>query len=325
MEKNQSAVKKIAVLTSGGDAPGMNAAIRAVVRTALHYNLEVFGVKDGYYGMCHDEIYPMTRESVSNIITRGGTILGSARLPEFQTMEMTLFGIGQLKKHGIDALVTIGGDGTYHGALRMSNNGLNCVGLPGTIDNDVASCDYTIGFDTAVRTAVEAIDKLRDTDNSHKRCSVVEVMGRHCGDIAYATAIATGADYVITEETGLNEEDLINKVKLCKEQNRRHVIIVVTEHMTDVNALAKVIEDKTGFETRATILGHIQRGGSPTANDRNVASMLGAAAVEHLMAGDKGICMGIIGNKVVATPISKNFEMTKQMFPGAADLINKLS
>ncbi len=325
MDNIQSAVKKIAVLTSGGDAPGMNAAIRAVVRTALHYNLEVFGIRDGYYGMCHDEIYPMTRDSVSNIITLGGTILGSARLPEFQTMEMTLFGINELKKYGINGLVTIGGDGTYHGALRMSNNGLSCVGVPGTIDNDVSSCDFTIGFDTAVRTAVEAIDKLRDTCNSHKRCSVIEVMGRHCGDIAYATALATGADYVITEQTGLHKDELIEKVKYCKEQNRRHVIIVVTEHMTDVNALAQELEEATGFDTRATILGHIQRGGSPTANDRNIASMLGSAAVEHLMAGEKGICMGMINNKIVATPIEKNFEMTKEIYPGVVDLINKLS
>lgn len=327
METNQSKkpIKSIGVLTSGGDAPGMNAAIRAVVRTALNFGIEVYGVYDGYRGLVEGNIVKMDRSSVTDIINRGGTILGSARLKEFSSPDVTQIGIDQLRKLGIDALVTIGGDGTYHGALRMSRMGLNCIGIPGTIDNDIASTEYTIGFNTAVNTALDAIDKLRDTCNSHQRCSIVEVMGRYCGDIAFAAALAGGADMVITSETGLDLPKVIEMCKKYKEENRRHIIIIITEHITDVHELAKKIEEHSGYDTRATVLGHIQRGGTPTSFDRNLASRLGAAAVEQLMQGEGGKCMGIFNNKIVATPIEEAFKMKKKMYEGYEELITRLS
>lgn len=327
METNISKkpIKSIGVLTSGGDAPGMNAAIRAVVRTALNFGIEVYGVYDGYRGLVEGNIVKMDRSSVTDIINRGGTILGSARLKEFSSPEVTQIGIDQLRKLGIDALVTIGGDGTYHGALRMSRMGLNCIGIPGTIDNDIASTEYTIGFNTAVNTALDAIDKLRDTCNSHQRCSIVEVMGRYCGDIAFAAALAGGADMVITSETGLDLPKVIDMCKKYKEENRRHIIIIITEHITDVHDLAKKIEEYSGYDTRATVLGHIQRGGTPTSFDRNLASRLGAAAVEQLIQGEGGKCMGIFNNKIVATPIEEAFKMKKKMYEGYEELITRLS
>ena len=318
-------IRSIGVLTSGGDAPGMNAAIRAVVRTALNFGIDVYGIYDGYRGLVEGNIVKMDRSSVTDIINRGGTILGSARLKEFASPEVTQIGIDNLRKLGIDALVTIGGDGTYHGALRMSRMGLNCIGLPGTIDNDIASTEYTIGFNTAVNTALDAIDKLRDTCNSHQRCSIVEVMGRYCGDIAFASALAGGADMVITSETGFDLPTVIDMCKKYKEENRRHIIIIITEHITDVHELAKKIEEHSGYSARATVLGHIQRGGCPTAYDRNLASRLGSAAVEELVAGRGGLCMGIFDNKVVATPIEDAFKMTKSMYAGYENLIKRLS
>ena len=279
-----SEIHKIAVLTSGGDAPGMNAAIRAVVRAGINNGFEVFGVYNGYLGLVEGDIRPLNRGSVTNIINRGGTILGTARLPEFQDMEVTKKGADNLKALGIDALVVIGGDGTYHGALRLTKCGIRCVGLPGTIDNDIACTEITIGFDTAVNTAVECIDKLRDTSNSHQRCSIIEVMGRNCGDIAYAAGIAGGCDLIITSETGYDEKVVMDLVSKAKRQKRRHILIVFTEHITDVSALAQKIKEQTGFDSRATVLGHIQRGGIPTPFDRILATRLGVKAVQELMA-----------------------------------------
>lgn len=318
-------IKKIGILTSGGDAPGMNAAIRAVVRSALARGVEVYGIYDGYLGLVEGRIVKMSRDSVTDIINRGGTILGSARLAEFSQDEVAQIGVDQAHKLGIDALVTIGGDGTYRGALKLSRMGLNCIGLPGTIDNDIASTQYTIGFDTAVTTALDAIDKLRDTCNSHQRCSILEVMGRYCGDIAYATALAGGADMVITAETGFDIQSVVEMCKKYKNENRRHIIIVITEKVTDVHALAKKIEEYSGYVSRATILGHIQRGGSPTPFDRIIASRLGEAAVEQLLLGEAGKCMGIFNNEVVATPIEEALKMEKSMFGGTESLIKKLS
>lgn len=318
-------IKKIGILTSGGDAPGMNAAIRAVVRSALARGVEVYGIYDGYLGLVEGRIVKMSRDSVTDIINRGGTILGSARLAEFSQDEVAQIGVDQARKIGIDALVTIGGDGTYRGALKLSRMGINCIGLPGTIDNDIASTQYTIGFDTAVTTALDAIDKLRDTCNSHQRCSILEVMGRYCGDIAFATALAGGADMVITSETGFDLESVIEMCKKYKAENRRHIIIVITEKVTDVHALAKKIEEYSGYVARATILGHIQRGGSPTPFDRILASRLGEAAVEQLLQGEAGKCMGIFNNEVVATPIEEALKMEKSMFTGTEDLIKKLA
>jgi len=317
-------IKKIGVLTSGGDAPGMNAAIRAVVRNALSQGIEVVGIKDGYKGLMEENFIPLTRESVSNIISMGGTILGSARHPIFRYDETRKAAADILRKHGIDGVVVIGGDGTYNGALGVTGFGVPCIGVPGTIDNDIASTDYTIGFHTAVQTAVEAIDKLRDTCRSHVRCSVVEVMGRYCGDIAYQAGLSAGADLVITEETGINEDEIFETVKRCQRIGKRHCIIVISELMTDVVALAKKIEQMSGYETRATTLGHIQRGGSPVPQDRVLATLLGASAVDQLVAGKGGVCMGMVAGKIVTTPISEALEMKKHLLSNFADIVKRV-
>lgn len=324
---NQGAktIEKIAVLTSGGDAPGMNAVVRAIVRSGIENGLEVYGVYDGYRGLVEGNIEKMDRNDVTNIINRGGTILGSARLPEFSKDEVAQIAVEQLKRRGIQAVITIGGDGTYRGALKLTGMGINCIGVPGTIDNDIASTEFTIGFDTAVNTAVDAIDKLRDTSNSHQRCSIVEVMGRYCGDIAYAASVATGADLVITSETGFSLEEVINTVKRCQNHKSRHVLIVITEHITDVRELAKQVHEYTGFDTRATILGHIQRGGNPSPFDRVLATRLGNAAVEELLKGEGGKCIGVFKNEIVATPIEEALQMKKQMFKGYKELTKKVS
>lgn len=322
---SKQTIKKIGVLTSGGDAPGMNAAIRAVVRSALNEGLEVYGIYDGYRGLVEGRIFKMNRESVTDIINRGGTVLGSARLKEFASPGVAEIGVDKIKKLGIDALVTIGGDGTFRGAMLLTKKGINCIGIPGTIDNDIPSTQFTIGFDTAVNTAVEAIDKLRDTCNSHQRCSIVEVMGRYCGDIAYAAGLASGADVVITSETGFDMAALIELCKKYKQESRRHIIIIITEKITDVHDLAKKITEHSGYDTRATVLGHIQRGGSPSPYDRNLASRLGDEAVKRLINGEGGLCMGIRDNEIIATPIEEALQMKKQMFKGFIDLISKLS
>lgn len=318
-------IKKIAVLTSGGDAPGMNTALRAVVRSALKHGLEVYAVEDGYKGLVEGRIIPYERHSVTNIINYGGTILGSARLPEFAKDEVAQIARDQLNNRGIDALVVIGGDGTYKGGMKLAKMGITCVGIPGTIDNDIASTEFTIGFDTAVNTAVEAIDKLRDTSHSHQRCSIVEVMGRYCGDIAYAAAVATGADLVITSETGYSLDEVIDTVKKCQEKKSRHVLIVITEHITDVRELANQVREYTGYDTRATILGHIQRGGRPSPFDRVLASRLGDGAVEELLKGEGAKCMGIFNNQIVAIPMEEALQMKKNMFEGYRELTRKLS
>lgn len=317
-----SNIQKIAILTSGGDAPGMNAAIRAVVRSGLNNGLEVYGVYNGYYGLVNNDIRKLERGSVTNIINRGGTILGTARLPEFAQDEVAEKGANNLKALGIDALVVIGGDGSYRGAMKLHKFGIKCIGLPGTIDNDIASTELTIGFDTAVNTSVECIDKLRDTSNSHQRCSIIEVMGRYCGDIAYASGIAGGCDLIVTSETGYDEDKVIEVVERAKAQKRRHILIVFTEHITDVSALAVKIKDQTGFDSRATVLGHIQRGGIPTAFDRILASRLGVAAVDDLLAGKSGVALGIFNNEVVATPIEDALQMKKNYFRKYAVHVN---
>lgn len=276
---------KIGVLTSGGDAPGMNAAIRAVVRTAIYHGMEAYGIHDGYKGLVEGKIVPLKRNDVGQMLNRGGTILGSSRLKEFAERKVREVAVANLKTHGIDALVVIGGDGTYRGAMALTEMGINCIALPGTIDNDIASTEYTIGFFTALDTAVEAIDKLRDTSFSHQRCTVVEVMGRNCGDLAIFSGIACGAEIVITKETGFDKPRVLERVKNAKAMGKRHIIVVVAENITDVNQLAKEIEAYTTYETRATVLGHIQRGGTPSSFDRVLASKMGSYAVELLRQG----------------------------------------
>ncbi|HCH01241.1 MAG TPA: 6-phosphofructokinase [Vibrio sp.] len=305
-------VKKIGVLTSGGDAPGMNAAIRGVVRTALGEGLEVFGIYDGYLGLVEDRIEKLDRSSVSDVINRGGTFLGSARFPEFKDIAVREKGIANLKKHGIDALVVIGGDGSYMGAKKITEMGFPCIGLPGTIDNDIAGTDYTIGYYTALNTVIDAIDRLRDTSSSHQRISIVEIMGRYCGDLTLMAGIAGGCEYVVTPDTGLNKEALIQNIKDGIAKGKKHAIIAMTEHLTDVDALAKEIESATGRETRATILGHLQRGGCPTAFDRILASRMGNYAVDLLLEGHGGRCVGIQKEELVHHDIIDAIENMKR-------------
>ena len=279
-------VKTIGVLTSGGDAPGMNAAIRAVVRTAINKGMKVKGIMRGYAGLLQEEIEDMDGTSVADTIGRGGTILYTARCPEFMTEEGQKRGAEICRKHNIDGLVVIGGDGSYRGAGKLSALGINTVGLPGTIDLDIACTDYTIGFDTAINTAMEAIDKVRDTSTSHERCSIIEVMGRHAGYIALWCGIANGAeDILLPERYDGNEQMLINRIIDNRKRGKRHHIIINAEGIGHSASMAKRIEAATGIETRATILGYMQRGGAPTCKDRVYASIMGAKAVELLEKG----------------------------------------
>jgi len=292
-------IKKIGVLTSGGDAPGMNAAIRGVVRTALSKGLEVYGIYDGYEGLYEDRIELLDRSSVSDVINSGGTFLGSARFPQFKEVEVRQHAIENLKKHGIEALVVIGGDGSYMGAKKLTEMGYPCIGLPGTIDNDIAGTDYTIGYFTALNTVIDAIDRLRDTSSSHQRISIVEIMGRHCGDLTLMSAIAGGCEYIITPEKGLDKDALLKSIQEGIAKGKKHAIIALAELITDANALAKEIEAATGRETRATVLGHIQRGGRPTAFDRVLASRMGNYAVHLLLEGHGGRCVGVQKEELV--------------------------
>ncbi|MCF0111349.1 MAG: 6-phosphofructokinase [Erysipelotrichaceae bacterium] len=316
---------KIGILTSGGDAPGMNAAIRSVTRSALSRGFEVFGIMDGYRGLVNGDIHPLDRGSVSDIMIRGGTILGSARLPEFKLEEVRQKAVDNLHEHGIDALVVIGGDGSYRGAMALTEMGINCIGLPGTIDNDICGTDYTIGFDTALTTVIEAIDKLRDTSSSHHRCSVVEVMGNHCGDIALYAAISCGAEIVISPERGYDEEEVLERLhQLEIKKKKRHAIVILTEKITDADMLAKKISQATGFAGRATVLGHIQRGGSPTPFDRVLATQLGDYAVSLIEQGIGGQCVGIIDNKVCSIPIEEAMARPKKSRKALYDMFERL-
>jgi 6-phosphofructokinase 1 len=302
-------VTKIGVLTSGGDAPGMNAAVRAVVRTGIYHGLEVFGIMRGYNGMVEDDIFQMDSKSVANIIQRGGTILKTARSKEFFELEGRQKAYENLKKRGIDGLVIIGGDGSFRGAQRFSNEyDIPCIGIPGTIDKDIAGSDATIGFDTAVNTAVEAIDKIRDTMDAHDRLFIVEVMGRDAGYIALHSGIATGAENILIPESKTDIEELI--LSLTKNEKRQKLVnlIVVAEgdEFGGANELAKVIKERVPqADTRVCILGHIQRGGSPTCQDRLIASHMGYYAVESLIIGRNNVMVGVVNNKIHYTPLDK--------------------
>ncbi len=297
-------VKKIGVLTSGGDSPGMNAAIRAVVRSGIANGLEVYGIENGYKGLYDNQIRPLAHRDVSDIMIRGGTILGSARLPDFKEDAVMDKAIDNLKQWGIEALVVIGGDGTYRGAAALTSKGVNCIGLPGTIDNDITTTEYTIGFDTALNTIIECVDKLRDTSASHHRCSIVEVMGNHCGDLALFAAISSGAEIVITPETGYDEVEVLDRLRyLDSVKSKRHAIIIISEKITDVEILAQKVSFATPFSGRSTVLGHIQRGGSPNAFDRVLATRMGDYAVKLLLDGLGGQCVGILNNRIVATSL----------------------
>lgn len=307
-------IKKIGVLTSGGDAPGMNAAVRAVVREGLHLGLEVYGIYEGYAGLHQDMIKKLDRGSVSDVVNRGGTFLGSARFPEFKEESVRKEAIKNLEKHGIDALVVIGGDGSYMGAKKLTEMGYPCIGIPATIDNDIPGTSYTIGFDTALNVAMEAIDRLRDTSASHKRISIVEIMGRYCGDLTLKAAVAGGSEFVLVPEKGFDEAQLLEEIKAGISKGKKHALVAVCEHITDVNELAKSIEAHTGHVTRATVLGYIQRGGTPTARDRINASRMGSYAVKLLLEGQEGRCVGLLNSDLVHHDIIECINEMKRPF-----------
>ena len=308
------AVKTIGVLTSGGDAPGMNAAIRSVVRVAINKGLKVKGIMRGYAGLLEEEIVDMETTSVSEIINRGGTILYTARCQEFTTAEGQKKGAEICKKHGIDGLVVIGGDGSFRGAGKLSALGINTIGLPGTIDLDIACTDYTIGFDTAVNTAMEAIDKVRDTSTSHERCSIIEVMGRNAGYIALWCGFANGAeDILLPERYDGDEQALINRIIENRKRGKKHHIIINAEGIGHSSSMAKRIEAATGIETRATILGHMQRGGAPTCKDRVYASIMGAKAVELLCKGESNRIVAYKHGEYVDFDIQEALNMHKDI------------
>ena len=308
------AIKTIGVLTSGGDAPGMNAAIRAVVRTAIHNGINVKGIMRGYAGLLQEEIVDMDSTSVSEIIHRGGTILYTARCQEFTTPEGQKKGAEICRKHGIDGVVVIGGDGSFQGAGKLSALGINTIGIPGTIDLDIACTDYTIGFDTAVNTAMEAIDKVRDTSTSHERCSIIEVMGRNAGYIALWCGFANGAeDVLLPERYDGNEQVLIDRIIENRKRGKKHHIIINAEGIGHSTSMAKRIEAATGIETRATILGYMQRGGGPTCKDRVYASIMGAKAVELLIAGHSNRLVAYKNGEYVDFDIQEALAMTKDI------------
>ncbi|MEE0390444.1 MAG: 6-phosphofructokinase [Lachnospiraceae bacterium] len=305
-------VKTIGVLTSGGDAPGMNAAIRAVVRQAITKGLNVKGIKRGYAGLLQEEIIDMHAQDVSDIIQRGGTILQTARCMDFTTPEGQQKGAEICKKHGIDGVVVIGGDGSFKGAQKLAEHGINTIGLPGTIDLDIASTEYTIGFDTAVNTAMEAIDKVRDTSTSHERCSIIEVMGRGAGYIALWCGIANGAeDILLPEKYNYDEQMIVNHIIKNRKRGKKHHIIINAEGIGHSTSMAKRIEAATGVETRATILGHMQRGGSPTCKDRVYASTMGAKAVDLLLEGKTNRVVGYRHGEFVDFDIDEALAMQK--------------
>ena len=307
-------IKTIGVLTSGGDAPGMNAAIRAVVREAIVKGLKVKGIKRGYAGLLQEEIVDMCAKDVSDIIERGGTILQTARCMEFTTPEGQQKGAEICRKHGIDGVIVIGGDGSFKGAQKLAALGINTIGLPGTIDLDIACTEYTIGFDTAVNTAMEAIDKVRDTSTSHERCSIIEVMGRGAGYIALWCGIANGAeDILLPEKYDYDEKKLVNNIIENRKHGKKHHIIVNAEGIGHSASMAKRIEAATGIETRATILGHMQRGGSPTAKDRVYASTMGALAVDLLCEGKSNRVVGYRHGDFVDFDIDEALAMKKQI------------
>lgn len=319
-------VKTIGVLTSGGDAPGMNAAIRAVVRSALSKGLKVKGIKYGYSGLLNEDIIDMDSMSVSDIVQKGGTILYTARCLEFKELEYQKKGAEICRKHGIDGIVVIGGDGSFNGASKLAAQGINTIGVPGTIDLDIACTEYTIGFDTAINTAMEACDKLRDTSESHERCSIVEVMGRTAGHIALWCGLGTGAEYVLTTEAyDHDEKRIIDKIVEKRKIGKRHHVIVNAEGVGDSEAMAKRIQEATGVETRATILGHIQRGGNPTCKDRVYATAMGVKAVELLCQGKSNRVVGYENGEFVDFDIQEALAMEKNLNPFLFECIRQVS
>ena len=307
-------IQTIGVLTSGGDAPGMNAAIRAVVRQAISKGKKVKGIRRGYTGLLAEDIVDMEAKDVSDIIQRGGTILQTARCPEFRTEEGQKLGAEMCRKHGIEGIIVIGGDGSFRGAQKLAAQGINTIGVPGTIDLDISCTDYTIGFDTAVNTAMEAIDKIRDTASSHERCSIIEVMGRDVGYIALWCGLANGAEQVlIPEKYDFDEQKIVNNIIANRKRGKRHYIIINAEGIGHSTSLARRIEAATGMETRATILGHMQRGGSPTCKDRVYASTMGAYAVDLLCEGKSNRIVAYKDGKFTDFDVDEALAMEKHI------------
>lgn len=319
-------MKKIAVITSGGDAPGMNAAVRAVVRTAMFENMEVYGVVRGYNGLIHDELIPMELRSVSEILHRGGTVLYTARSPEFRTEEGMQKAVATCKRHGIDGVVVIGGDGSFRGARDLTARGIPCVAIPATIDNDISCCEDTIGYDTAANTVIEMVDRLRDTSQSHDRCSVVEVMGRHAGWLTMSAGVAVGATSILVPEVPYDfQKDIVDKIKSSSATGKHHFIIMVAEGIGHVNELAKQIEEATGVESRATVLGHVQRGGRPSARDRILASRMGNYAVHLLLHGKSNRVVAIQKDQLLDFDITEALEMKKPFDMEMYRMANEIS
>lgn len=306
-------MNKIAVLTSGGDAPGMNGAIRAIVRVGIKRGFEVYGVYGGFHGLVEGDIKKLGYSDVSEILAKGGTILESSRLPEFKLEEVQDKAIDNLKRYDIDSLVVIGGDGSYRGALSLSKKGINCIGIPGTIDNDINGTDETIGFHTALSNIIDAVNKLRDTSSSHHRCFVIEVMGNNADSLALYSAISCGSELVITHKTGYDEDFVIAEmIKNETVYNKRHAIIIASEKILDVESLAKRISEETGFSGRAIVLGHIQRGGSPVPEDRILASRMAGKAIELLVNKQSGKCVCLKNSEIVAKGIEEALKETNK-------------
>lgn len=308
----EESIKRIGVLTSGGDAPGMNTALRAVVRAGLHYGYQVYGVRRGYEGLLAGEIEEMNHKSVSEIMSRGGTVLQTARCKEFETPEGIQRAVTIAKVFKLDALVVLGGDGSFKGARELARAGLPVIGIPCTIDNDIGCTDYTVGYDTALNTVIDAIDKIKDTACSHERCSVIEVMGRNAGYIAISSAISDGAEVCIIPEKSFDiNEDIIKPIIACRNKGKRHFVVIIAEGVGGTMGIAEQIKAITGIATTATILGHIQRGGSPSSKDRLSASLMGLKAVETLHAGDINKVISLKGNDYVALDINEALEAKK--------------
>lgn len=306
-------MKKIAVLTSGGDAPGMNGAIRAIVRVGIKRGFEVYGIYGGFRGLVNGDIKKLGYSDVSEILAKGGTILESSRLPEFKLEEIQDKAVNNLKKYDINSLVVIGGDGSYRGALSLSKKGINCIGIPGTIDNDINGTDETIGFHTALSNIIDAVNKLRDTSSSHHRCFVIEVMGNNADSLALYSAISCGSELVITHKTGYDEDFVIAEmIKNETIYNKRHAIIIASEKILDVDNLAKRISEETGFSGRAIVLGHIQRGGSPVPEDRILASRMAGKAIELLVNNQSGKCVCLKNSEIVAKGIEEALKETNK-------------
>ena len=319
-------IKRIGVLTSGGDAPGMNAAIRAVVRCGIYNGIEVYGVNKGYNGLINGDMTMMDARSVGEILQKGGTILQTARCLEFKEEAGVVKAVETAKKFGIDGLVVIGGDGSFRGARDLCRHGLPTIAMPGTIDNDINCSDYTVGYDTCLNTVISAVDKLRDTSSSHERCSVVEVMGRGAGYIAVEAGIASGAEVVLVPEFEYDfEKNVIDVIKRGIQRGKKHCIVIVAEGIGGAAEIAEKIQKETGMESRATILGHVQRGGSPSVTDRVVASQMGAKCVDLLLEGKQNRIVCKRSGEITDVDIEEGLNMKKHLSPELMGLIRKLS